>query len=448
MKESWETINELLNKRSKSSNIDSLKESGSETVDRKDIPDTMNSYFCSVGKDLADKISPVANPLLSGDFEMNKAKEKFHFRAIEVQEIRDAFAKVKTARSFGIDNISSYFLELALPFIENSLTFMFNTSIQTSMFPDSWKIARVTPIYKNGDRADKPNYRPISVLSVISRLFEKLVTNQVYQHMEDNGLFSSGQSVYLRLHSTVTHLLKNADDWYNGLDLGKLVGLVFIDLKKAFDTVDHEILCQKLVHYGVQQRELAWFRSYLCNRKQFCRVNGVCSKTEGIEVGVPQGSCLGPLLFLIYINDLPQAVQNSAVSMYVDDTSLCYQSSDINALNEAINNDLKQLDIWLQGNKHSSNVAKTNSMLVSTKQKHNILKSRNEDLDLKIRDNELEIIQKTKYLGVQIDNSLNWKEHIKIVSTKVSRAIGFLKHAKTFLRQEKLMTLYTGMEEW
>ena len=151
---------------------------------------------------------------------------------------------------------------------------------------------------------------------VISRLFEKLVTNQVYKHMEDNDLFSSGQSAYLRLHSTITHSLRN---WYKGLDLGRLVGLVFFDLKKAFDTVDHEILCQKLVRHGVQQRELAWFRSYLCNRKQFCQVNGVSSKTEGIDVGVPQGLCLGPLLFLIYINDLPQAVQNSTISMYADD---------------------------------------------------------------------------------------------------------------------------------
>ena len=150
--------------------------------------------------------------------------------------------------------------------------------------------------------------------------------------------------------------------------------------------------------------------------------------------------------FPYFINDLPQAVQNSAVSMYADDTSLCYQSSDINVLNEAINNDLKQLDTWLQGNKLSLNVTKTNSMLVSTKQKHNILKSRNEDLDLKIRDNELEII-KIIYLGVQIDNSLNWKEHIKTVSTKVSRAIGFLKHAKTFLPKETLKTLYTAIVE-
>ena len=123
------------------------------------------------------------------------------------------------------------------------------------------------------------------------------------------------------------------------------------------------------------------------NRKQFCRVNGVNSKTKGIDVGVPQGSCLGPLLFLIYINGLPQPVQNSTVSMYADDTSLCYQSSDINELNEAINIDLKQLEIWLQGKKLLLNVAKTNSMFVATKQKHNILKNRNDDLDLKIRDN-------------------------------------------------------------
>ena len=133
--------------------------------------------------------------------------------------------------------------------------------------------------------------------------------------------------------------------------------------------------------------------------------------------------------------------------MYSDDTSLCYQSSNINVLNEVINHDLKQLDTWLQGNKLSSNVAKTKSMLVSTKQKHNILKSRNEDWDLKIRDNELEIIQKTKYLSVQIDNSLNWKERIKTVSTKVSGAIGFLKHAKTFLPHETFKILYTGIVE-
>ena len=265
--------------------------------------------------------------------------------------------------------------------------------------------------------------------------------------MNDNGHFSSGQSGFLRLHSTVTCLLKNTDDRYNGMDLGKLVGLVFIDLKKTFDTIDHNILCKKLELYGVQQREISWFKSYLTNRKQFFRVNGVDSEIGDIEVGVPQGSCLGPLLFLIYINDLLQAVRYSKVSMYADATSLCYQSPDLTRLNEAINSDLRKLNSWLQGNKLSLNVAKTHSMLISTKQKHRILKSQNEDLKLKIRDNELEVVNKTKYLGLQIDYSLDWKEQIKAISAKVSRAVGFLKHAKPFLPKEALQTLYTGIVE-
>ena len=447
MRESWKTINELLNNRSKSTNIECLKNLGTETVHKKDISNAMNNFFCSVGKDLANKIPPVPNPLLSGDYEVNKDKAEFNFKTIEVKDIRAAFAKIKTAKSFGTDNISSYFLKLALPVIENSLAALFNTPIETSQFPDSWKVARVTPIFKEGDKAEKSNYRPISVLPVISRLFEKLVFDQLYQHMKENRLFSPDQSGFLHLHSTLTCLLKNTDDWYSGLDLGQLVGLVFIDSKKAFDTVDHEILCKKLQVFGVQHRELSWFRSYLSRRKQFCRVNGVASDTKDIEVGVPQGSCLGSLLFLIYINDLPQAVQVSTVSMYADDTSLCHQSNDITQLNKAINNDLRHLDTWLQGNKLSLNVAKTHSMLVTTKQKRNILQEKNLDLELNIRESELEVVQKTKYLGVQIDCSLDWKEHIKTVSAKVSRAVGFLKHAKNFLPRDSLKTLYTGIVE-
>ena len=152
------------------------------------------------------------------------------------------------------------------------------------------------------------------------------------------------------------------------------MGVVFIDLIKAFDTVDHDILCRKLEYYGIQQQQLAWFKSYLSNRKQFSRVNGVDSSVEGINVVVPQGSCLGPLLFPFYINDLPQAVRKSTVSMYADDASLCHQSSDITQLNEAINSDLAQVEKWLKGNKLSLNVMKTHSMLISTKPKHKLWK--------------------------------------------------------------------------
>ena len=242
---------------------------------------------------------------------------------------------------------------------------MFNTSIETSQFPNLWKLG-VTPIFKGGDRSEKSNYRPISILPVILRLFEKLIADQLYQYRNENNIFSSNESGFRQLHSTLTCLLKNTDDWYSGLDLGKLVGLVFIDLKKAFDTVNHDILCQKLNCYGIHQRELLWFESYLSNREQFCRVNGIDSEINSINIGIPQGSCLGPLLFIIYINDLPQAVLYSSVSMYADDTSLCYQSLDINHLNGAIDNDLGKLEKWLMGNKLSLKAMRTQSMLIST----------------------------------------------------------------------------------
>ena len=237
----------------------------------------------------------------------------------------------------------------------------------------------------------------------------------------------------MRRHSTVTSLFKSTDDWYNGMDLGKLIGLVFIDLKKAFDTVDHDILCQKLDYYRIQGRDSAWFTFYLSNRKQFTRVNVVDSSIQEMKIGVPQGSCLGPLLFLNYINDLPRAVQDSRMSMFADDRCLYHQSSYISLLNEAINEDLTHVDNWF-----SLNVMKSHSMLFSIKLRLKTLISKNESLRLNFQVDKLEVVQKTKYLGVQIDDSLDWKEHIKATSPTVSKKLRFLRHAKLFYQKRHL----------
>ena len=223
--------------------------------------------------------------------------------------------------------------------------------------------------------------------------------------------------------------------------------MVFVDLKKAFDTVDHQILFGKLESYGVLHRELAWFGSYLSNRVQYCRVNGVDSQIENINFGVPQGSCLGPLLFLVYINDLRRAIKNSTTSMYADDTSLCFQSKDLSRVNEALNEDLSRLDAWLISNKLSLNVAKTKSMLVSTKAKWKALNKPNQNLQAISNGTELEVVSKIKLLGVLLDNSLDWKEQVQAVSLKVSRGLGIPKHAKKFLPFSALTSLYTSIVE-
>ena len=204
---------------------------------------------------------------------------------------------------------------------------------------------------------------------------------------------------------------------------------------------------KKLEHYGVVGRELSWFKSYLSNRKQFCRVNGVDSNIKNIDVGVPQGSCLCPLLFPVYINDLPCIAKNSKVSMYADYTSIYHSSKDITQLNKALNEELIRLDRWLKGNKLSLNVTKMRSMLITKKQKRKCLKASNQALKPSTREENVKVACNIKYLGVQIDENLTWKNHIKSVTDKASRAIGLLKYAKHFLPAAVIKTLYTSIVE-
>ena len=172
----------------------------------------MNNFFCRNGEQLASKIVAAPNPLLSGKATENNSNVKFQFGSITVNKIRDAIAKIKTTKGFWKDNISCCFLKLAMPFFEKSFGDLFNTSIEASQLPELWKFAKVTPLFKEGNTAEMSNHRPISVLPVIARLFEKLNANQLYQHMNDDGYFSSEQSGFFCLHSAVTSSFKSTDD--------------------------------------------------------------------------------------------------------------------------------------------------------------------------------------------------------------------------------------------
>ena len=217
---------------------------------------------------------------------------------------------------------------------------------------------------------------------------------------------------------------------------------MFLDLSKTFDTIDHAILLHKLQHYGVHGVALDWFRNYLQNRKQYVSYDGVDSDSESIEYGVPQGSVLGPLLFLIYMNDLPQCICHSKVILFADDTTLYCSSTNIVELHEQINNDLKIMIDWFRTNKLSLNTSKTNYLIISPPRQH---ARPLENLKLKIGEDIIERKKSCKFLGVFIDENLKWDEQIKNVHSKISKSLYALNRSKRLVPKSYMKTLYDSL---
>ena len=325
-----------------------------------------------------------------------------------------------------------------------SLTFIFNFSIMSRAFPDDLKMAKVTPAFKRGDRDDLGNYRPISVLPTVARIFEKLVYDQMYTYFLNNDLLGDRQFGFRSLHSTALALSKVTNIWLLNLDSGRMSSVVLLDIQKAFDTVDHQILLDKIRCYGVSGDQLVFFASYLNNCQQCCNVNGKLSSIKRIRCGVPQGSILGPLLFLIYINDFPLAVKEADITMYADDTSLSEGFKTTNELKEQFIPAFCKVCEWFKCNKLSLNALKTEFMTMGTSQKLSNL-----DIDpsmtpfkLILTNYEIRRVKKTKYLGMMADDSLTWEDHTDYITLKINRGIGIIRRVRQLIPEKTLLLLY------
>jgi hypothetical protein len=295
--------------------------------------------------------------------------------------------------------------DIIAPFLK--LTYILNLSLSTGVSVENWKDAKVKPICKEGNKRTLGNYRPILILPIISKDFGKEIFTQLYKHLNENFLTFKFQSGFRPGHSTITALIQMCDNWYENMDNGKLTGVVFLDIRKAFDSIDHVIPLKKLAFDGVSQLELAWFQSYLSNGQQQCQVNGCLSNKGEFICGVPQCSTLGPLLFPIYINDLPNCLKTTTPCLYKVDTHFFATSYDSVALANDINSDSENVTDWLNVNKLQSHPSKAKLIVIGSKQ--NLTNKVGELYNsIIMTDNVISSVLWNISLGVDLDDSLTF----------------------------------------
>ena len=313
-------------------------------------------------------------------------------------------------------------------------------SLIQGIVPDAMKIAKVIPIYKAKNKELFTNYRPISLLPVISKILERVVHCRLYSFLTRYNILYDSQYGFRNKHSTINAITEFTNDIMSSFDMKHTSLAVYLDLSKAFDTIDHSILLKKMAHYGIRGKTLEWFKSYLNQRVQYVTYKSTNSKSLNIPCGVPQGSVLGPLLFILYSNDIPNSLKYSKSILFADDTTVYISGEDVTDLFRCLNHDLSKLNDWFKANKLSLNVNKTNYMLFN---KNTALLP--PDVCLYIGTDKLEQVRCTKFLGLHIDDHLEWDIHINHCKSKVSSGIHAMNIAKNILSGKHLRIIYNSL---
>ena len=446
-KDIWKGIRSLVNIKSpKSSCIKVMDENNNLISDPTKIANIFNDHFSSLGSKVQQKI-----PNQAGDYRsyfrkrrndgkpcINPDGSSFFLSPTVPEEIAKIIDALDISKSTGPNGIPVFLLKMFKEFFSFWLSKLVNLCFETGKFPNLLKTAKVSPLHKKESKLDHLNYRPISLLSVFSKIYEKLIYSRVYSYLDKNNLIYSKHFGFRGGFSTNHAIISITENIRNLLDQGQYVCGVFVDLEKAFDTVHHDILCDKLKFYGLRGNVNDLLKSYLSNRKQFVSINGFDSEIKDVTCGVPQGSSLGPLLFLLYINDFRLCLEKTSSGHFADDTFIIYNSKKLKTIETVVNTELKQVIKWLRLNKLSLNAAKTELIFFHSKKRP----VNYDSISIKFNGFKLTLVDHVKYLGMYLDSYLNWEYHIHELSKKLSRANGILSKLRYNVPSEICLKVY------
>jgi hypothetical protein len=448
MKKTWTGINTILHRQKKQKTSDIfLNISGKLFTDQKTVVDKMNNYFINVAENLAEKI-PKPNTKYQ-DYLNNPNEHSIFLTEVVPHEIDEIIKSLGSNKSGDLYGITSNIIKLGGPVQTQILTLLFNKSLSNGVFPSPLKNAKVIPIHKGDSIFELSNYRPISLLPIFSKILEKIMYSRVISFVKKHNIlyqyqygFQSGMSTEFAVNSLVNNIVKCLEN--------KEVGFcILLDFAKAFDTVNHEILLNKLEYYGIRGTALKWFKSYLSDRMQCTEIGDTQSKLNYIKHGVPQGSILGPLLFLLYINDIVMSSPVFKFILFADDTSLFYSHKNKHDAINILNSELAKISQWLAANKLSLNVSKSKLLVFSNKKldKSTTINQNISDADadvfkLSLNGESLNEVEWAKYLGVLIDNKISWKNQINAIKLKLAKGIGLLAKIRHFVPRSVLRSLY------
>ena len=437
MRKIWIGIRDLVSfKSKKTQNPISLSIGSTISSDPEEVAETFNDFFASVADKVRSTIPPSNHHFSS--FLKNSNPNSIFLQPVSPEEIVKIIRTFSASKSNGPNSIPVKILKLLCDQISVPISRLINRSFETGTFPSLLKTSKVVPVFKNkGSPLEVSNYRPISLLSNIEKIYEKVMYSRVTNFLDSHNLIYSRQFGFRKSHSTLHTLTVIVERIRKCLDNGELACGVFVDLQKAFDTVDHQILISKLDHYGIRGPCKNWFKSYLSDRHQYVSIQNSESSLRPIRHGVPQGSVLGPLLFLIYINDLHKAIRFSETFHFADDTHLLHFAKTVRSLCSKVNADLRTLTTWLNANRISLNASKTEFVIFRSKSKPLTCSP-----FLKLVGKKIFPISSVKYLGVRLDKHLNWKPHISDIASKLQRANGMLSKLRHYLPLKLLINIY------